>query len=363
MDFGLTEEQTMLQDSVRRFLTDRCPLDVVRAVVAGDDAALRGLEDGLAELGIGPVLVPESAGGLGLGLLDAALVQQTLGEAVCPAPFTGQALLATLVIQTAASAAQADEWLPALVRGEMRCAIAATELAGAREAAAIYAPADCLDGKALFALDAEHATHVLVADVARRWYLVDLAAGGVRLNRLQTIDVTRSTVEVLLDKAPATPLVGARNHHAAGQQVLSAGRVLLAADSFGAASAMLAKAVDYAQSREQFGRVIASFQAVKHLCAEMAARLEPCRALLWYAAYAGQQQQDDAELMALLAKSHIDEVARFVARTATEVHGGMGFTDLLGLHYWFKRIGANRQLLGGPERLREAAAQLQGFAA
>jgi len=65
--------------------------------------------------------------------------------------------------------------------------------------------------------------------------------------------------------------------------------------------------------------------------------------------------------MACLAKSHLSEVGKFVARTSTEVHGGMGFTDLLGLHYWFKRIGANRQLLGGPEKLRAEAAELQGW--
>ena len=124
---------------------------------------------------------------------------------------------------------------------------------------------------------------------------------------------------------------------------------------------MLEKAVAYSKDREQFNRPIASFQAVKHMCAEMAARLEPCRALVWYAAYAQDNVPEEAGLMARLAKAHVSEVGKFVARTATEVHGGMGFTDLLGLHYWFKRIGANRQLLGGPQALRAEAAKLQGW--
>jgi alkylation response protein AidB-like acyl-CoA dehydrogenase len=126
---------------------------------------------------------------------------------------------------------------------------------------------------------------------------------------------------------------------------------------------MLEKAVDYAKKRRQFGRVIGSFQAVKHLCAEMAAELEPCRSLVWYAAYAFDAAPDEASLVAAHAKAHLSEVGRFVARTSTEVHGGMGITDLLGLHYWFKRIGLNRQLLGGPERVRRLAAQIQGLAA
>ena len=98
------------------------------------------------------------------------------------------------------------------------------------------------------------------------------------------------------------------------------------------------------------------------MCSEMAARLEPCRSLAWYAAHAIDVESDDAALMALLTKSHVAEMGQFVARTATEVHGGMGFTEDLGLHLWFKRIGANRQLLGGPNHIREEAAKLQGWA-
>jgi alkylation response protein AidB-like acyl-CoA dehydrogenase len=95
----------------------------------------------------------------------------------------------------------------------------------------------------------------------------------------------------------------------------------------------------------------------------MAAALEPCRALVWYAAYAFDSIPDEASVTAAHAKAHLSEVSRFVARTATEVHGGMGFTDLLGLHYWFKRAGLDRQLLGGPERVRLLVARMQGLAA
>ena len=126
---------------------------------------------------------------------------------------------------------------------------------------------------------------------------------------------------------------------------------------------MINKAVAYAGERMQFGRVIGSFQAVKHMCAEMAAKLEPCRSLVWYAAHALDEGLGDARVAACHAKSHLSEVGRFVARTSTEVHGGMGFTDLLGLHYWFKRIGFDRQILGGPEQVRLEAARLQGWAA
>ena len=145
-------------------------------------------------------------------------------------------------------------------------------------------------------------------------------------------------------------------------RTIDIGRVIVAADALGAVQNMLDQSVAYAMQRERFDRAITSFQAVKHMCAEMAAEIEPSRALVWYAATAIDELPSEARLTACHAKAHLAEVGQFVARTATMVHGGMGFTDLLGLHYWFKRIGFNRQILGGPESVREEAARAQGLA-
>ena len=111
----------------------------------------------------------------------------------------------------------------------------------------------------------------------------------------------------------------------------------------------------YSKERKQFNRVIGSFQAVKHMCAEMTADLEPCYSLVWHAAHLFEEKTKESRLMACHAKSHVSEISQMVAKKATEVHGGMGFTDLLGLHFWFKRIGLNRQILGAPEIVREEA--------
>jgi alkylation response protein AidB-like acyl-CoA dehydrogenase len=213
-----------------------------------------------------------------------------------------------------------------------------------------------LDGKALFALDARGAGLLIVADRQGRLHL---AAGEPSQTPMDSIDATRRLSEITFNAAPAEPLAS----NQALDRLRDAAWIVLAAETLGASQTMLDKAVAYAKERRQFGRVIGSFQAVKHLCAEMAAELEPARALVWYAAYAFDQGLDEAPLMAAHAKAHLSEVGRFVARTATEVHGGIGMTDLLGLHYWFKRIGQNRQLLGGPERVREIAARLQGLCA
>ncbi len=345
MEFALSEDQRLLQDTVSGFLRDNAPLDVIRKVAEGDAQAAADLDRGLAGLGLSGLHVPESQGGSGLGLLEACLVQEALGYGVAPSGF-----LATSV--AAHSLARAGgPYATGMTDGSIVFGLAMSELASRRDGAGLRFEGGRLTGKALFAMVPDGATHVLAADVSGTLHVVsDWTAVSMR-----TIDRTRTFRELVLDGS-ACDVAEARPDGA-----LEAARLLVAADTLGAAQAMLDKAVDYARERKQFGRVIGSFQAVKHMCAEMAAKLEPARALLWHAAYAMDTGDPEALAMANLAKAHLSEVGTFVARTATEVHGGMGFTDLLGLHYWFKRIGVNRQLFGSPEQARQRAAELQGF--
>ncbi|MCP4037090.1 MAG: acyl-CoA dehydrogenase, partial [bacterium] len=144
-------------------------------------------------------------------------------------------------------------------------------------------------------------------------------------------------------------------------RMIDAGRIALAADQLGACESMIEQAVAYAQERKQFDRLIGSFQAVKHMCAEMIAELEPARSLLWYAAHSFDALPQEAPLMAAHALAHVSEIGREIASVATQVHGGIGWTDEQNLHFWFKRVGAARHMLGGPEYLRNHAAGLQGL--
>lgn len=357
MRFALSEDQVLLQDSLNRALAELSPLERVRCFADGDESAASAIWAGLAELGLPGLLVPEEHGGLGLGLTEAALAAEALGRVVAPSPFLGSAVLAPLALRLAGSAEHQGRWLPRLAAGQAVAGVAISEpIAGARDGAGVTAAHGRLDGKALFALDVPGADLLIVAD---RIGGLHLAQSTEAAEPMRSIDATRPLTELRFRDTPAEPFASNR----ALARLRDAAWVMLAADTLGAAQAMLDKAVAYARERRQFGRTIASFQAVKHLCAEMAAELEPARALVWYAAYAFDHAPDEAPLMAAHAKAHLSEVGRFVARTATEVHGGIGMTDLLGLHYWFKRIGQNRQLLGGPERVREAAARLQGLAA
>jgi len=359
MEFGLSKEQSLLQDGVGRYLDRNAALARVKRFVDDREKHAADVWAGLCDLGIPGMLIAEEHGGIGLSLLDAALVAETLGSRVAPAPLVATAAMAPIAIALAGSKAQQSRWLPGLADGSIIGGAALTEAVSSRQGARVRSDGGALSGSALFVLDFE-AQLYLVADENRALYLVDANAAGLERRALTTIDRTRQVGELVFDQVTADLLPGSSNPEVCAR-VIDAGRILLAADTLGAAQHMLTRAVAYSKERLQFGRAIGSFQAVKHMCAEMAAELEPCRAMMWYAAYAFDAIPDESRLTACHTKAHISEVGTVVARTATEVHGGIGFTDELGLHLWFKRIGANRQLLGGPDRVREDAARLQGL--
>jgi alkylation response protein AidB-like acyl-CoA dehydrogenase len=363
MDFGLSEEQRLLEETIRRYLDSEAPLSRVREIVETPTGHHRPLWEGLAELGVAGILVPEEHGGSALTLLDAAVAAESLAWGVAPAPFLGTAVMAPIALASSGTPGQRDEWLPKIAAGGTCLGVAATELFAAHEGAGIRLEDGRLHGKALFAVDAGAADVFLVPTPGESLALVDRKASALSVELLTTVDRTRRVCELCLEGVAPDDWIGGQGAAAEGiAGMLDAGRVALAADLLGASERCLEKAVEYAKQREQFGRLIGSFQAVKHMCAEMAAELEPARSLVWYAAHAFSEVAEESSLMAAHAKAHMAEIGSEIARTATEVHGGVGFTDEHDLHLWFKRVGVDRQLLGGPAQLRERAARLQGWA-
>ena len=362
MFFGLSEEQEQFQDYVKQFLADNVSVDEIRKIAQGEDEDLRKeIYSGLINLGINALLVPEEHGGLGAGLLSAVAVAQGLGSGVGPIPFAGSYVMAPIALNLAGSTEQKQKYLPKIVSNETKVGVGLSEYVAAREDAGIDLIKGKANGKALFVIDGEEADYFILANKGGVIFLVDAKDSGLEINKLTSVDKTRSYLELNLKDVAAEILPESENNPELAKKVVDAGRIIFAADSLGASENMIEQAVSYAKERKQFNRVIGSFQAVKHMCAEMAAELEPCYAMLWQAAHSFDNSPEEARLQACQAKSHISEVAKMISKKATEVHGGMGFTDLLGLHYWFKRIGLNRQLLGGPELVREEAAEIQGF--
>jgi alkylation response protein AidB-like acyl-CoA dehydrogenase len=359
MDFGLSEDQLLLDQTLRSFLAEQVPIERVRELRGKDCPNDRAIWSALAELGVTGILVPEAQDGSGLSLLDAALVSQALGHAVTPTPFLASAVMAPTAL-SAVSGSEVPGWLTGLASGDLVFGVAVTELFSVRESAGVRLEAGALHGKAMMALDACAAELLLVVIDEEEFAVVRTDAAGLEITRLTTIDATRCTAEVVFaGVAPEAVFEGAGDAIA---RMLDAGRIALAADALGACESMVEQAVAYAKQRKQFDRLIGSFQAVKHMCSEMIAEVEPARSLLWYAAHSFDAIPDEAPLMACHILAHVSEIAREIASVSTQVHGGIGWTDEQNLHFWFKRVGNARHLLGGPETLRDRAARLQGFA-
>ncbi|HXC50525.1 MAG TPA: acyl-CoA dehydrogenase family protein [Candidatus Limnocylindrales bacterium] len=354
MDFGLSDDQSMFQQSLRGFLAERVPTERVRAVMesaSGHDAALIRQ---LADQGVTGILIPEEYGGTGLGLLDAALAAEELGRAAAPFSFHTAAVLAPLLLAASASDKAKSEWLPRIAEGKSLVSVilGAPRVNGGR-----------LRGSSMFVADANVADAFVVVcgdESSPEFHLIARGATGLRVEPLATVDDTRRVGEVFFEDVAvdASTRLEITDGAAMLARAIDAARVALAADALGAAERSLEEAVKYALTREQFGRVIGSFQAVKHMCAEVFAEVEPVRSLLWYAAFAWDEQKEDARAFAALLKSHATEVATEATTTCVQVYGGMGFTYECDMQLWFKRAGYDRQMFGSPTRLREIAADL-----
>jgi alkylation response protein AidB-like acyl-CoA dehydrogenase len=356
MDFSLSEEQELLQETVRAFVAKECPPQKVRAIFDGERQEVPALWKGLAEIGIAGLVVPEAQGGAGLELLELALVAEELGRGAVPVPFLGHAL-ATLALARAGSAAQQERWLPRLAAGEARATVALAELGGRwlPEQWSAELSGGRLRGKKEHVPEAAGAELFVVGCRGGGLALVE-AGAGVRAQEQPTLDRGRPLASLELDGAAAEPLTAGF-----GPRLFDAASVLLAADAFGAAHQLVRTTAAYVTTRRQFGQPLAQFQAVKHQLANMALEVDPTRGLWWYAAHAYDHAPEAASGAAALAKAHIAERAQQVARDAVEAHGGIGFTWESDVHIWFKRVMFDRLWLGAPELHRERFAQIEGW--
>ncbi len=362
MYFGLSEDQIFFQENVKKFLEDNAPVDVIRKIVNEDDKTTKkDLHNGIITLGINNILIPEENGGLGLDLLFAAAVAQSLGEGIATLPFTGSYVMAPLAIKYGANEEQRNLYLNEMSKNNISFSVGFSEFFGSRNQSELSFLNNKVNGKTFFVLDFDYASHIMVSNKDGQVGIISLDSNGIEIIDLITVDKTRIFKEIIFNNAEIDVLANTRNSNEAVNNAIDAGRVIIAADSLGASKIMLEKAIEYSKERKQFNRAIASFQAIKHMCAEMASELEPCFSLLWHAAHSFDNNEKNKKIMACHAKSHISDISKMISKKATEVHGGMGFTDLLGLHYWFKRIGVNRQILGTPEIVREEAASAQNL--
>ena len=368
MDFEFSADQEMLRDSVRRFLADNAPITYVRGAYESDGTDL-GRDDvwnGLRGIGAVGLLVPEEHGGAGMGLVDAAVVLEELGGALCPAPYASSAIGAVSLVLGAGAAREHSFLLPGLADGSTIGTIALYE-AGARyewrnPSTAVEANGEMwrLTGAKVHVADGAAVNLFLVTarDPAGGLgvYAVQGNDTAVRVEPTRSVDGSRKEATVTFDGAQGWRL-GTGDATDAVARTLDRLAVAYVVDGVGAAARALALAVEYAKERVQFDKPIGSFQAVQHLCADMLRALELGRAAGYYACWtADDAEAEEAHRAAVMAKAFASSAYAQLGGSAIQVFGGIGFTWEHDIHLYYKRLLSLSAALGNAsEHLSELA--------
>ncbi|MFI1362996.1 acyl-CoA dehydrogenase family protein [Streptomyces griseochromogenes] len=382
MDTRLTAEQDEIRRTLRELLHKRCGAEELRAAVdspAGYDPALwSALAD---RLGLPGLALPEACGGVGCSATELALACEETGRALAPSPLVATSVLAAPLILALGTEAQRAGLLPHLAAGTRTATLAvpgpalATALAltggnggqwaGGGRAGGVQARHTTagwrLYGQVDQVLDGHSAGLLLVAahtgGYARSRTLLFLVAGdaeGVVRTRQTALDATRPQGRVQLRDVPAELLGTADTDVLPALTALGdTAAAVLAAEAVGAADRALERTVEYVGQREQFGRAIGSFQAVKHRLADVYVAVQSARSAAYYAAWATTQ----GERVGGLALAQALQALRCAAGEAIQLHGGIGFTWEHEAHLYFKRAAGDELLFGPVHRLRDRAAE------
>jgi len=348
MQFEFDEEQLALQDSVRRFLTERYDFETRRECLAKPFGSNDEIWQAFAEQGFLSIGLPEAHGGIG-GATELMLTMEEIGRALVLEPyFATVALCAPLIAALGTDSQQAD-LLPRVAAGSLKLALAHGE-AEARYASTVHTEArrvgDCwvLRGAKATVLDGAVADLLLVSaksDKGLAVFVVEPNAPGVRLARYRTQD-GRSAADVFFDdvKLSANQLLGAGDATSAVERAVERGVAALCAEAVGAMEATNATTIEYTKSRKQFGQPIGRFQALQHRMADMFVQATQARSMSILAAgrCAAQGDADLRRRDVSAAKCYVGKAARFIGQQAVQLHGGMGMADELAVSHYFKRL-------------------------
>ncbi|MCA6123266.1 acyl-CoA/acyl-ACP dehydrogenase [Bradyrhizobium sp. WSM 1704] len=350
MNFDFSDEQKQMRDEARKFLAEQCPPKAVREVLDGKAPYDKALWKGLAEMGFLGVAIPEAFGGAGAGHLELCVIAEEMGRALAPVPFSSTVYLAAEAILIAGSEAQKQKWLPKIASGDAIGTLALFEGKGNPSPKAINVSANggMLNGVKKPVADGAIADFAVVAartgnsgresDISL--FIVDLKAGGVEVKPLTNIDPTRGQAEISFKDAKAEPLGAAGEGWSVITQVLDRAAVLMAFEQVGGADRALEMGRDYALDRIAFGRPIGSFQAVKHMLADMYVSATLARSNCYYGAWALSTNAGELPEAAAAARISATQAFQHCAKNNIQVHGGMGFTWEFDCHMYYRRANA-----------------------
>jgi alkylation response protein AidB-like acyl-CoA dehydrogenase len=371
MSVGDSAEHDELRQVVRAFLSEKSASGAVRRLMEAGESRDDQVWSLLAgQLGLTGIAVPEQYGGAGYGPVELGIVLEEMGGALLVAPY-----FATVALAGQALAASGDEdamarWLPGIADGSLTATLAVADDSGSWELAEVAATAEpagdgwAVTGTKLFVIDGDTADLLLIAARAPDGpgvFGVEGAAAGLQRARLDTLDLTRALASVTLSQAPAVRVGAGRDTAAWLARARDLALAALAAEQLGGAARCLDLSVSYAKVREQFGRPIGSFQAIKHKCANLLLEVECGRSAAQHASAAVAGGQPDASLAAALAYAYCSRAFTRAAKECIQIHGGIGYTWEHDAHLYLRRAKSSELLFGPPARLRARLAELAGI--
>ena len=372
MTLVFTDDQEQFRESIQRFLADQMPTTKVRRLMAtehgSDPAVWRQASEQLALTGIH---IPEAFGGAGFGAAELGIALEEMGGSLFCGPYFSSAVLSAYALMLCGDEDQQEQWLGDIAGGGRRACLAITEHTGLWQrddiatTAVTQSSGDALlNGKKRFVIDGQSADLFVVAAQSGQGiglFVVDGRADGITVEALETMDPTRKMAHIDFVDVPSTALTQLPDHWLV--TLLDIACITLSAEMIGGAQRLLASAVDYTQLRYQFGRSIASFQAIKHRLADLLLEVELARSAAYQAieTLAGCtdlqrltiRQRRQLTEHASLAKAAVCETYLQAALETIQLHGGIGFTWENDTHLWFKRAKSSEVLFGTPAEHRE----------
>ena len=379
MEFSFSESQDELRRAARRFLEVASSEERVRAAMETEQGYDSNVWEQLSEeLGWTALTIPEEYGGLGMTYLDLHPLMEEMGRALLCSPFFSTICLGANALLLGGSDDQKQRYLPGIAAGETTATLAHTERSNPMSADGIEATYSAnetgyiLRGEKRFVLDGHTADLLIVSARSEgskgaegvSLFLVPGDADGVKRTWLPTMDQTRRLASVELNDVAVQgdALLG---EEGGGwdlcEQALDLARIALAAEQVGAAEMCLEMSVEYAKVRQQFGRPIGSFQAIKHKCADMLMLIESARSAAFYASALAAQADANLGEASSSAKAFCSDTFFHCAAETIQIHGGIGFTWEHPAHMYFKRAKATEVLLGDPSFHRERVAERMGL--
>lgn len=372
MTLVFTDDQEQFRESIQRFLADQMPTTKVRRLMAtehGSDPAV--WQQASEQLALTGIHIPEAFGGAGFGAVELGIALEEMGGSLFCGPYFSSAVLSAYALMLCGDEDQQEQWLGDIAGGGRRACLAVTEHTGLWQqddiatTAVTQSSGDVLlNGKKRFVIDGQSADLFVVAAQSGQGiglFVVDGRATGITVEALDTMDPTRKMAHIDFVDVPATTLTQLPDHWL--ETLLNIACITLSAEMIGGAQRLLASAVEYTQLRYQFGRSIASFQAIKHRLADLLLEVELARSAAYQAieTLAGCtdlqrltiRQRRQLTEHASLAKAAVCETYLQAALETIQLHGGIGFTWENDTHLWFKRAKSSEVLFGTPAEHRE----------